>query len=260
MIADLGGRTALVTGAAAVGSIGESIVEVMARQGATVAAADIDREGVERLAERLSPATVLPVEMDVSSSESVARAVADVTRELGDVDVLVNNAGVLGGAGPEAWTTTFQVNVMGTVYCTEAVLPAMKARRFGKIVGIASIAAHASRRTEGAYASSKAAVLRYIKGISLGLAAYNINVNAVCPGILWTPLNEAYWANPVEHGDEYARMSPYEAFLKYYAEIVPLGRPQSPVDVANVVAFLASEDARNISGQCIHVDGGKVCE
>src|SRR5262249_30240636 len=139
-----------------------------------------------------------------------------------------------------------------------AVAGHMKEQRYGKIVTIASIAGHAPRRLGGPYATSKAAVLRYTKGLAVELAPFNVNVNAVCPGAVWTPFQEAGTARREQADPALAALAPYDAFVEAYRPLIPLGRPQTPQDVAKAVAFLASDDASNITGQCLHVDGGAI--
>ncbi len=178
MFADLSGRRALVTGAGR--GIGKAIVGVLREQGAEVAAADVDEQLLAKLE---GPALLL----DVSSSSSVEQAFTTLFETWPELDMLVNNAAV--GAGPgsssagdgdQDWDTTFEVNVKGVVRCCEAVIPAMKRRRYGRIV------------------------------------------------------------------------------VARYAPLIPLGRVQSAEEVAKAVAFLASDDAGSITGQCLHVDGGMV--
>lgn len=134
----------------------------------------------------------------------------------------------------------------------------MRDQRYGKIVNVASIAGHSARGTGGAYAVSKAAVLRYTKGLAVEVAPASINVNAVCPGAVWTGMQSASFVRPEEVDPRFAGMDPYEAFLEYYLPLTPLGRPQTADEVAIAAAFLASDDAASITGQCLHVDGGAI--
>lgn len=134
----------------------------------------------------------------------------------------------------------------------------MRERKYGKIINIASMAGHAPRRSAGAYAASKAAVLRHTKGLAASLAPHNINVDAICPGAVWTRFQET-GALPTQRRDpSLARKDPEQMFREQYDAVIPLGRPQTPEDSGKMAAFLVSEDARNVTGQCIHVDGGAI--
>lgn len=125
-----------------------------------------------------------------------------------------------------------RLKLMGVVHCCEAILPHMKKRRYGKIVNIASMAGHAPRLRGGAYAASKAAVLRYTKGLAHDVASMNLNTNAVCPGAVWTAFQQS--ASGLDEPTS------YEAFLERYKSVIPMGRPQSTEDVGKAVTFLAS--------------------
>lgn len=259
---DLSGKAALVTGAGR--GIGLAIADLLARQGATVALADIQAEVVSKAARSIR-GDVLALELDVTATNSVHDAVKAVLDRWGHLDILVCNAGVAAAPGnvggperEEDWDWTFRVNVKGVVHCCGAAAVHMKDRRSGKIVNIASMAGHAPRRVGGAYAASKAAVLRYTKGLAVELAPFNVNVNAVCPGAVWTPFQQEGTARRQQANPALAQLDPYEAFVEIYRPTIPLGRPQLPEDIAKAVAFLASDDASNITGQCLHVDGGAI--
>jgi NAD(P)-dependent dehydrogenase (short-subunit alcohol dehydrogenase family) len=184
--------------------MGAPIAEVLAWQGAQVAVTDVDVAGAAEVAAGIGEAETLALRVDVSSWDSVQAAVAAVLSKWGRLDILVNNAGV---GPPDAekdqyvddyWDVPFDVNVKGAVRCSMAVLPAMKARRYGKIVNVGSISGHAARGAAGSYGVSKAALLRYTNSLAMEVAPFSINVNAVCPGGVWTGLQEAAFAHPVE--------------------------------------------------------------
>ena len=101
-------------------------------------------------------------------------------------------------------------------------------------------------------------MLRYTKGLAVELAPFSVNVNAVCPGAVWTVMQSEPFARPEEVDPALAGLPPYEAFLEYYRPLVPLGRPQTAEEVGTAVAYLSSDDARNVTGQCLHVDGGAI--
>jgi NAD(P)-dependent dehydrogenase (short-subunit alcohol dehydrogenase family) len=261
VIADLSGRKALVTGAGTRGGLGGTIATVLAEQGADVAVADINKAGAAEVAAALDTAETLALELDVGSDESVIRAFSEVTDRWGRLDILVNNAGI-GGARPgveeSEWDGTYQVNVLGTVRCTEAVLPGMRERHYGKIINVASISGHSARGHSGAYGVSKAAVLRYTKGLAVEVAPSSITINAVCPGAVWTGMQSGSFERPEDVDPAFAGMDPYDAFVAYYLPLTPLGRPQQAEEIARAIAFLASDDAASITGQCLHIDGGAI--
>lgn len=265
MLADLSGKIALITGGGQ--GIGEGITTVLAEQGADVVIADIVTEGPGRLAKRIESMgrKALVLQVDVRRQDSVDSAVQEALGAFGGLDILVNNAGISSAPdrntaedGDADWEATFAVNVMGAVHCCTAVVPHMKGKRYGKIINVASIAGHAARRSGGAYGVSKAGVLRYTKGLAHELAPFNINVNAICPAAVWTPFQQDGFERRKEQDPALADVDPHQDFLDRYSTVIPMGRPQNARDIANAVAFLVSEDARNITGQCLHVDGGAI--
>ena len=257
MLADLTGKVAFITGAAQ--GIGRGIAVVMAKQGADVTVADIDMEAaasvvaeVEALGRR-----AIAVETDVTNDAMVKAAVRGATETLGPIDILINNAGLpeSGVETVEEWEKLFAINLFGVVRCTNAVLPSMRERRYGKIINIASMAGHAGRRSGGPYPATKAAVLRYTKGLADEVASDNVNVNAICPGAVWTALQgrlNDLWAPDDSESDAHKK------FLNRYENKIPMGRPQTAEDIGKMAAFLVSDDASNITGQCHHVDGGAI--
>jgi 2-hydroxycyclohexanecarboxyl-CoA dehydrogenase len=261
----LSGRVALVTGGGDADGIGAAIAAGLSADGATVVVADIDGAGAQAVAKDLG---VTGIELDIADRAAVEAALAEIKARLGPVGILVNNAALFGGTRAESlgsgsdrvWTDTFRVNVLGTVHCTEAALPDMRAAGWGKVVTISSVASHAQRGIGGAYPVSKAAALRYTKGVALQVAKDSVNVNAVCTGAVWTGMQHVIFATPESVSPEYAGMTPYDAFVEHYRRLTPLGRPQTVEEVAAAVSFLVSDGARSITGQCLHVDGGIVVD
>ena len=263
MLGDLTGKTALVTGAGS--GIGRGIAMVLAEQGASVAITDVISERASEVAAEMTDARTMTISLDVTDQESADKAVHSVISEWGALDILINNAGVASASirrnvveQEEDWDATFAVNVKGVMHCCNAAIPHMSERSYGKIINIASMAGHSPRRAGGAYGVSKAAVLRYTKGLADTLAAHNINVNAICPGAVWTRFQESGALSRQQADPSLAGIDPEQIFRDRYEPVIPLGRPQSPEDIGKTAAFLASEDARNITGQCIHVDGGVI--
>ncbi len=266
MIADLTGRTALVTGAGT--GIGRGIATALAEQGAMVAVSDLDADAAGSVAAEIGESRTLALRLDVTDRRSAGRAVERVLAEWGSLDILVNNAGVAsapgrrmdGGDREADWDVTFEINVKGVVHCTEAALPHMRERRYGKIINIASIAGLGARRAPGAYGVSKAGVIRYTQGLAVSEGPYNINVNAICPGAVWTHFQQTGARAQISNDPSLAGVDPEQVFLDRYEPMMPLARVQMPEDIGKAAAFLASEDARNITGQYLNVDGGAVIQ
>ena len=271
MISDLEGSVALVTGGAS--GIGRGICRVLASQGAAIAVADMDPDGAEVAAGKIREegGSAVAVEMNVAEKRSVTEAVSAAEGLIGEIDVLVNNAGVIGAPGwqervevtGEDWEFTLRVNLIGTVNVTEAIEEGMTRRRRGSIVNIASIAGWTGNPDRSSYNASKAAVISYTRSMALRLARDGITVNCVCPGMIWTPMWEKISARQFAFGSEVftdpgEARSNRELFDHMINVSTPLGRPQDPEDVGHAVAFFASPRARNITGQSLNVDGGRV--
>ncbi len=258
------GLIAVVTGGGR--GIGRGIVLALARNGADVAVADIDAGIAGSTTAEVSELgrRSFAVEMDVTDQQSVDVAVRDVVSRFGQIDVLVNNAGVVSAPGwtgrlgeNEAdWDIVYEVNVKGVDRVTQAVSPGMKERRFGKIINISSVAGRRGNPGLSAYSASKAACISITQAAALELAPYNINVNAICPGLLWTPMWNVLATRQVALFEDAAARTPREQFESMVARTTPLGREQTPEDIGNLAAFLASQYARNITGQSINVNGG----
>jgi len=261
---DVTGSVALVTGGGR--GIGRAIVTVLAQNGADVAVADInfkDAASVASEVEEMERGSAA-IYVDVTEQESVGTMVDEVIERLGHIDILVNNAGVIGAPGweqrltlsEEDWDLVLSVNLKGVARVANTVSPHMKQRRYGKIVNIASVAGRLGSSTSQSYSASKAGVINLTQTLALELAPFSINVNAVCPGLLWTPM----WKRIATyrrglHGTT-RRLLDREEFDRTVQERVPLGREQFPEDVGHAVAFLASDYARNITGQTLNVSGG----
>jgi meso-butanediol dehydrogenase/(S,S)-butanediol dehydrogenase/diacetyl reductase len=258
---NLDNRIAVVTGGGR--GIGKGISTVLARQGATVVIADIDSENANRTANELraSGATVTVVSCDVTSEYSAASAIAAAVAAHGRVDVLLNNAGVVGthvggsSIALEDWDMCYEVNLKGTWVMSRAVVPQFEANGGGKIVNIASIAGREGGAGIAHYNASKAGVISLTQSLAKDLGPRNINVNAVCPGLLWTDMWRLLEGMII--GDETPdAVERREAFERMLATNCPLRREQTPEDIGEAVAFFASDAARNITGQALNVDGG----
>ena len=266
----LAGKVALVTGGAR--GIGLGIATVLVERGAIVAICDLAQSACDQAVSDLGTAgyTIMGTAANVTDRESMDIAVSSVKANLGSIDILVANAGVWASKGYEDrpeyndddWDITHAVNVRGVVNATEAVIPYMKEHRRGKIVNIAS---HGGRKPRGTatgrtlgmpYSVSKAGVIQWTHLLAVELAPFNINVNAVCPGELWTNMIEGIYANRQNLTGGGAGGSVRDEYDESMQTTVPLGRGQTPRDIGNAVAFLSSDDASEITGQALNVNGG----
>jgi NAD(P)-dependent dehydrogenase (short-subunit alcohol dehydrogenase family) len=253
---DLTGRGAIVTGGGR--GIGEAVAKSLAAAGARVLVAARSLAEVERVAHEIRDANGDAdfVQCDVADAASVARLVATAAERLATVDILVNNAGVASSAPLaritlEEWNRVFAVNVTGTMLCTQAFVPAMVARRWGRVINIASVASRAGAPYIATYATSKHAVLGFTRCVAAEVAASGVTVNAVCPGYVDTPMTD--WT--VATIQSKTRLSHDEA-LAALLKTTPQGRLLSVSEVAYAALALCAEEARGINGQAIVIDGG----
>ena len=231
--------------------MGFAISARLLRDGASVILADINGDGLTRAIARLSEwrESAHQVQVDITSSSDVARMIADATTRFGRVDILVNNAGVLRSSRVEQiadaeWDLVVDTNLKGTFLCAQAVIDGMKARRYGKIINMASMAGRATSTLGGAhYTAAKAGVLGLTRHLARELAPYGINVNAVSPGIVDTPMVGG-------------ALSPEER--QSLADSIPFKRLAAPDEVASLVAFLASDEAAYITGASVDIHGGEL--
>lgn len=257
-------RVAIVTGGAT--GIGRAIGLKLAGQGASVVVADLKLDAAEKTALEIRALGLraAAVVADVTDDAATRHMAGQALKLFGRIDILVNNAGVAGAPGwqtrsestEDDWVFTYKVNVKGMVNATEAVFPSMKSENSGKIINLASIAGREGRPSLPHYSATKAAVINYSQSLAHELAPFNINVNAICPGLLWTPMWEQVGGRYARDNAAFSDLTPRQVFDRMIAERIPLGREQTPEDVGELAAFLASEDARNITGQAINVDGG----
>ena len=267
MMIDLSGNVALVTGGAR--GIGRGISLVLAEQGADVSVADLNTDGAAETAAEVANMgrSAIAVPIDVTDRSSIDSAVATTLDQLGRIDILVNNAGIIGSGewwerevpNDDDWNHTFQVNVLGMSRVTQAVQNHMIERGSGRIINIASIAGRQGSPEIPHYSTSKAAAISLTQSSAHQLARHKITVNAICPGLLWTPMWESIARRRSRFGSTQAEvrgMPGREVFEQIVAETMPMQREQTPEDIGKLAAFLASDDAKNITGQAINVDGG----
>ena len=244
-------KVALVTGAGSPIGFGRAIALTLAREGCDIIANDINLEEAEQAAAEVEALgrKAVAVKADVSNSAEVNDMVKAALEQFDKIDILVNNAGAsIPGKTfiekPETeWDVDINVNLKGVLICTKAVLPQMLERKYGKIINISSGIGITGGATVVIYGAAKAGVIAFTKGLAAEVAALGINVNSVAPGGAKTG---------------FARNAPPEflEFVESFVAKIPLGRLTEPQDIANMVAFLASDVASDIVGQTFSVDGG----
>ncbi len=249
----LDGKVALITGGAR--GIGRAICEAYAREGSKVVVADMLEKDARETAAELGGET-LAVTMDVTDQASIISGVARVEKAFGRIDILVNNAGIFNMCALEEITQEdyrlqYDVNVGGTIFVSQAVIPGMKARGGGSIINLASQAGRRGEAYVAIYCSTKAAVISITQSMALELANDGIRVNGIAPGVVDTPM----W----DHVDSlFAKYEnrPLGEKKRLVGEAVPLRHMGTPDEIADPCVFLASDEARYITAQTLNVDGG----
>jgi NAD(P)-dependent dehydrogenase (short-subunit alcohol dehydrogenase family) len=238
-------KVAIVTGAGQ--GIGYGIAIKLAREGARVVASDANGETALQTAREIGALDhkALGIKTDVSNPSEVSQMVETTVSEFGRIDILINNAGIARSATllkltEQAWEEVLDVNLKGVFRTTQAVARHMVEAKYGKIVNVSSIYGRTGTVGDSNYAASKAGLIGFTKSTARELAGHNINVNAILPGMIDTPL---------------LRGIP-DKYLEPMIEEIPLGRVGTPEDIANVAAFLASDQANYITGATIEVTGG----
>ena len=249
---------ALVTGAGK--GIGEAIAVALARAGIRVAVAARTQADVDRVAARIRAdgGQAVAVVCDVTEPISVASAIADVQHELGNISILVNNAGASGSAkflghDDALWHNMIDINLNSVYFVTKAVVPMMADAKWGRIINVASIASKVGGKYIAAYTAAKHGVLGLTRALALELVSYNITVNAICPGYVDTPMTDRSTANIAAR----TKMSESDARAAL-EKLSPQNRLITSEEVAAVAVMLVGENARGITGQAINVDGGAV--
>ncbi|HEU0141086.1 MAG TPA: 3-oxoacyl-[acyl-carrier-protein] reductase [Bryobacteraceae bacterium] len=238
-------RVAFVTGSSR--GIGRAIALTLCREGCRIVVASPEVEKNEEVASEIrnSGGQAMTVNLDLTSTDSIKEGFAAAQREWGRVDILVNNAGITKDAlamrmKPQDWDIVLRINLSGAFFAIQQALPGMVRERWGRIVNIASVVGRSGNPGQANYVASKAGLIGLTKTVAQEVGSRNITVNAVAPGFIETDMTQVL---------------PQEVKDRMLAQI-PLKRSGKPEDVANVVKFLASDDAAYITGQVIDVNGG----
>ena len=259
-------KIALVTGAGK--GIGRAIALRLAEEGATVAVADLNGDDAKKVAGEITARgdAAMAIQADATSESDTERMVGDIVEAYGGIDILVNN---VGGGGKSAlvikfpvedWDRTIEVTLKSTFLVSRATAKVMIEKRQGRIINISSISGKLGESLIGAYCAAKFGVQGLTQVMAKELGRYSITVNAVCPGYVWTPgwQELAQWLK--ENFSTMADKTLEQIFEERVKPLTVLGRPQTAEDIASLVAYLASEEAKNITGQAINVDGGAVMQ
>jgi meso-butanediol dehydrogenase/(S,S)-butanediol dehydrogenase/diacetyl reductase len=288
----LKGKGAIVTGGGQ--GIGEGIVKCLAEEGADVAVVDLNGTNAKKVADEVKSLgrKALAIEADLTNSAKVAKAVQDTLNSLGKIDILVNNVGGHSAAprrtkqamfidrSDAEWQGYYEQNLKAAVAMTREVIPHFKKQHSGKIVNISSISGRLPDWGNMPYTVFKAAIISLTQALAVELAADNVNVNCICPGFVYTPMWErgaigmydgvreaiakgeelpARFRNLLPRDFDIEKYTPHEFWQKTVIERnVPLQREQTEEDMGRAAVFFVCEDARNITGQTLCVDGGVV--
>ncbi|QZT34123.1 glucose 1-dehydrogenase [Caldalkalibacillus thermarum TA2.A1] len=248
----LQGKTTIVTGAG--GGMGLKIVEFFLREGAQVAALDLNTAPVKQAFNQADNSRLVVIEVDVTSESAVIQAVQEVVNRWGKVDALVHAAGIAQPATPveevtkAEWERIMAVNVTSAFLLSKAVIPYMKQQRQGVMVHIASIASQRPRPGLNAYIASKGALVALAQALAIELAPFNIRVNALNPGPTDTQMLGQFAADGTDSEQTKATV---------FKQSVPLGRLIKPEDIAHAAVYLCSDEAQMVTGAVFNVDGGR---
>jgi 2-dehydro-3-deoxy-L-rhamnonate dehydrogenase (NAD+) len=243
---DFDGQVVLVVGAAS--GIGRAAAQLIASRGATLVIADLDKAGLVSLQSELSLVANQIKTVDLSSQSSIQELVASVITDHGQIDALVNTAGIVGPTNTKledtdwaAFEKIVATNLFGTVWLTQAVIPHMKSKKYGRIAHVASIAGKEGNPGMHAYNTSKAGMIGFVKGVGKEVAADGITINAFAPAVIRTPFNAGT-------SDE---------TLKYMLARIPMGRVGEPEEAAEMLAFMVSRACSFTTGFTFDASGGR---
>ncbi|MBW2368462.1 MAG: SDR family oxidoreductase [Deltaproteobacteria bacterium] len=263
-------KVAIVTGGG--GGLGQGICLRLAQEGANVVVSDINLDLAQKTVQAIEETgqKAVAVQADVRSKADCTKSVNTAIEAMGRLDILVCGAGVggfdaQGDTGEPAileniseaeWDLTMDVNLKGVFLCNQAAAPHFKNQQSGKIINISSIGGRKGVDFIPHYCASKSGVLLFSQAVALQLAPFNINVNCICPGVIWTEM----WrkgAQALSHTiPDFKGMDLDTIFGAMVEQMIPMKRPQTPADIGNAVVFLASSEADQITGQALNVCGG----
>lgn len=251
---ELAGRVALVTGGAS--GIGAGISRVLADAGATVVVGDLNGDAARTYATELNEAGLRAhaVELDVTSRDSL-RGAADGLRNQGVVDILVNNAGISSvrdflDIDDNSWDSMLAVNLKGVLLTTQQFLPAMIDQRWGRVINVSSMAGKQGLPRLAHYCATKFAVIGMTQSLAFEVAEHNVTVNAICPGVVRTPLWDNGETGILNDLDG-------ENGWKSFVDGIPLGRPQTAKDMGHACLYFAAASGDNVTGESLNVAGGQ---
>lgn len=251
-------RVAIVTGGGK--GIGRGICEYMAGLGGRMVVVDIDLDAAKDIVEKIKGdgGEAMALKVDVTQKSEVQAMAAEVLKAYGKIDILVNNAGMdqkgsITELEESTWDMLISLNLKGVFLCTQAVVPSMIERRYGRVVNISSMAGKTGEPFTSPYCATKFGVIGFTQSIALEVGKYNITINAVCPG----PVETELMRNSVAQSAKIKGMAPEDFLQEFFIDPTPMGRIAKPEDVARAVSFLASDEAEFITGSTLNVSGGR---
>ena len=243
---EFNGQVVVISGAAT--GIGKASAQLIAARGATVVALDFNAAALADLSKELSLAANQSHICDISSQDQIDKAIAVILKDHGKIDALVNTAGIVGPSNTVVeevnwpdFEKVLQVNLYGAIWLTQAVIPSMKEKKYGRIVHLASIAGKEGNPGLSPYNTSKAGMIGFVKGVAKEVAPYGVVINALAPAVISTPMNS----------------NTSEETLKYMISRIPMGRVGQPEEVAEIVAFMASKACSFTTGFTFDASGGR---
>ncbi len=271
-------KVAIVTGAG--GGIGRGIALCLAEEGADVVVNDINQERINKVAAEIKALgrKSIPIKGNVTKRQEVSLCIQETVKAFGKIDILINNVGGHAEAGEartgtgivqqtEAeWDEAYEINLKSQFLMCKEVIPFIRKQGGGKIINISSIAGKLGDDSLMYYSAMKGGVITFTRALAREVAKDNIQVNCICPGLIYTPAWERLAVKLPRLNPEFSGIQPRDFFLRIVKQgggpllPTPLGREQTPEDIGRAVVFFASEDAKNITGQSLNVDGGIVMD